>query len=172
MRVVSPVLVMMLLAGGGDDGTAATDQDRTLDGGRVRSEDPGIRALIEHGQAHSATFRRLVTELNGSDVVVHVVGGRLPEGLRGQLRHTVAAAEGVRYLFITVDTRVAGQLAIAIIGHELQHALEVARAPEVGRTVRVDDFFEKITDAPCRSARCFETSAAMRIQEDVARELD
>jgi hypothetical protein len=172
MGLVATWAATLVLAGSAGAAAAGVDQNGTLDGGRVRSEDPRIQVLIEHGQARSPTFRRLVRELNDSDVVVHVLPGRVPPGLRGQLRHTVAAVEGLRYLFITVDARAAGPLAIAIIGHELQHALEVARAPEVGRSIRVDDYFEKIADAPCRSARCFETAAAMRIQEQVVRELD
>jgi hypothetical protein len=170
MGLVSAFVAMLAMAGGA--AAAGTNQDRNLEGGRVRSEDRQIRALIEQGQARSATFKRLVADLNDSDVVVHVLAGRLPDGLRGQLRHTVFAVEGLRYLFITVDPRASAPLVIALIAHELQHALEVARAPEVGRTVRIEEFFEKIADARCRSRRCSETAAAMRIQEDVRRELD
>jgi hypothetical protein len=43
-----------------------------------------------------------------------------------------AAAAGTRYLHITLDTwRAGGWDAVPLLGHELQHALEVAAAPEV-----------------------------------------
>jgi hypothetical protein len=172
MRLVFMVLAIGVGAGNAGAEPLGTEQNRYLEGGHVRSEDPQIEALIERGQARSATFRRLVAELNGSDVVVHVLAGRLPHGIRGQLRHTVVTVADLRYLFVTVDARAAAPLAIAIIGHELQHALEVARAPEVGRTARIDDFFAKIADNACRSATRFETAAANEVQEKVLRELD
>ena len=53
---------------------------------------------------------------------------------------------------------------IGLIAHELQHALEVARAPEVGRSRDIEEFFRSIADQEFRNARCFETSAAVKVQ--------
>lgn len=143
-----------------------------VEGPHVRGVDPAIQRLVARGQARSATFRRIVAELDASDVVVHLIQGPMPDGFRGYLIHRVVESNGVRYLKIAVDPRAAEALVIGLIAHELQHALEVARAPEVGRSRDIEEFFRSIADQGCRNARCFETSAAVEVQETVTRELD
>ena len=142
------------------------------EGGAVRSEEPAIRRLVDIGIACSPTFRRLVTELASTDVVVHVFLARRHNGLRGYLVHRVVEAGGVRFLQIAIDAGGAEPRVIGLLAHELQHALEVARVPEVGRTRRIDRFFEEIADNVCRSATCSETRAATEVQEAVVDELD
>jgi hypothetical protein len=136
----------------------------------VRGLEPHIQALIARGFSGSPTFRRLVEELNASDVMVHVRHHRMRDGFRGYLVHDVLESNGIRYLQIAVDARGPATRLIPLIAHELQHALEVARVPSVGRSLAIADHFEKIADHPCR-AKCFETAAAVSVQEDVSREL-
>jgi hypothetical protein len=136
----------------------------------VRGLEPHIQALITRGFSGSPTFRRLVEALNASDVMVHVRHHGMPDGFRGYLVHDVLEANGVRYLQIAIDARGPAARLIPLIAHELQHALEVARVPSVGRSLGIADYFEKIADHPCR-AKCFETAAAVGVQEDVSREL-
>lgn len=137
----------------------------------MRGLEPRVQKLIERGVSISATFRRLVEELNASDVMAHVRHQRMPDGFRGYLVHRVREANGLRYLHIAVDSRGAEARVIGLIAHELQHALEVARTPEVGRLRHIDEFFASIADQGCRSAKCFETSAAVGVQEAMLREL-
>jgi hypothetical protein len=138
---------------------------------RVRGLEPHIQTLIERGVASSPTFRRVVQELNASDVMVHVRHSRMPDGFRGSLMHEVLESNGVRYLRIAIDARGAATRLMALIAHELQHALEVARVPEVGRSVHIAQFFETIADYECRTVNCVETAAAIDVQEAVLREL-
>jgi hypothetical protein len=154
-----------------------TAQDEVLgprsaaEAAHVRGLEPRLQALIERGIAVSATFRRLVNELNATDVFVHVRSARMGDGFRGYLVHQVIEANGFRYLRIAVDSRGAEVRVIGLLAHELQHALEVARVPEVGRSINIETFFEKIDDHSCRNARCFETAAAIRIQHDVTADM-
>lgn len=141
------------------------------EGWRVRGLDPALQALIEKGMSRSPTFRRLVTELGTTDVVVHLRQQRMPDGFRGFLMHHVLESNGVRYLRIGIDARGPDGRVIPLIAHELQHALEVARTPEVGRSIDIAKFFETIADFQCRNATCSETRAAIAIQESVRKEL-
>jgi hypothetical protein len=147
---------------------AAPPADKT----HVRTDDASIQVLIASGISRSPTFRALVTALNDSDVIVYVTPRSMPQGLRGFLVHRIIETGGHRYLRIGVDGRGAKARTIALIAHELQHALEVARVREVGRSRPIEQFFSAIADLRCTTrGDCFETAAAIEIQNAVLREL-
>lgn len=175
MRIVVAVSAAMLVVPGGVEARGRQEAEgkpaAVVEVAHVRALDPLLRRLIERGIAGSATFRRLVADLNASDVIVHVERGRIRNGLRGYLLHRVVESNGFRYLRISVDTRLPEPLVIAIIAHELQHALEVARAPAVGRSLEIEAFFATIADHGCATAYCFETSAAVNVQQAVLSEV-
>ncbi|MNC84833.1 hypothetical protein D3C83_04010 [compost metagenome] len=127
---------------------------------------------METRAGRSATFRRLCTELGHRDVVVQVLTGRTQHRARASLLHRITVAGDVRYLFVVIDPNGAARRVIATLAHELQHAIEVARETEVGRSIPVDRFFMQIANVRCGEANCFETSAAIRVQHEVLRELD
>lgn len=113
-------------------------------GSHVRGASPAINTLIARGAARSATFKHLIDELNKTDVVVYLeTNVSLPAGLEGRLMFLTAAG-GVRYLHAQVTTGLRFEELIAIAGHELQHALEVAAHPKVrdGRGMRA--LYERI----------------------------
>jgi hypothetical protein len=65
-----------------------------------------------------------------------------------------------------------GDQLLSAIAHELQHALEVADAPNVRSDEAIRTFFRKIDSGSCRRGpRCAETEQARRIQEVVYGEL-
>jgi len=144
----------------------------TAEAWRVRGLEPALQALIEKGVSRSRTFRRLVAELGTTDVIVHLRQQRMPAGFRGFLMHHVLESNGVRYLRIGIDPRGADGRVIPLIAHELQHALEVARVPAVGRSIEIATFFDTIADVQCRNTTCSETRAAIAIQAAVRKELE
>ncbi len=96
---------------------------------RVRGADERARSLLQEGASRSETFRGLLEAIDRSDLVVYVQTGSLDRP--GALLF-VCASEGVRFLRIVV--RAAGRPddeVIAWLGHELQHAVEIATAPDV-----------------------------------------
>ncbi|CAN5734150.1 hypothetical protein BH24ACI5_BH24ACI5_26930 [soil metagenome] len=100
-------------------------------GPRVRGVTPAVNALLAKGAERSPTFARLIRELNDTDVVVYVeMTADLPPGLDGRLTF-MANTVSVRYLHVQVSSTAGLAVLIAITGHELQHALEVAAHPEV-----------------------------------------
>ena len=126
-------------------------------GSHVRGASPAINLLIARGMDRSPTFKGLVEALNKTDVVVYLeTNAKLPAGIEGRLMFMTSAG-GVRYLHAQVTAGLGFSSLIAIAGHELQHALEVAQNPSVrcGDTMRalyqrigvrsgVDDRFDTV----------------------------
>jgi hypothetical protein len=93
---------------------------------RVRAEDPALSTLIREAIDQSATFRRLVEEIQSTDGIVFVVRGQCGHGVRACLMLWMAAAGPNRMLRVVVDSsRQADIETMASLGHELRHALEV-----------------------------------------------
>ena len=85
-------------------------------------------SLLERGHAASRTLSGLIDALENSDVIVHIEEQWLLDGARLGETQFVAAAGGQRYLRIHLDPRIHDEAAIAMLGHELQHAWEIADA--------------------------------------------
>ena len=96
----------------------------------VRTQDRSIRYLLKRGFNHSPTFARLMARLEHSDVIVYVEEvPRLPGALEGRMM-MLPTSHGQRYVRIQIALRGAPDDSIALLGHELQHATEVAQ--EIG----------------------------------------
>jgi hypothetical protein len=89
---------------------------------------------LQPGICRSNTFRELVSDLSRSDVLVFVQPALLSApGVGGVLRF-VSATSTHRILVVLINLKTLGSNrlgAIAILAHELRHALEVADAPEI-----------------------------------------
>lgn len=120
----------------------------------------------------SPAFRALVDALEHSDVIVHVErvtrdGG----GLAGATRF-VTRAGGQRYVRITLYGTRSGQQTIALLGHELQHAVEVATAGWVVDQATCLELFHTIGRRSCDLRRlCYDTDAAILAGTQVMREI-
>jgi hypothetical protein len=123
---------------------------------------------VTNATRRSPTFRSLITKLNDSDVIVYLESRVTREGLGGYLLHRVAAHGAYRYLRVIVNPHGRDERLMAVIAHELQHAVEIARAPEVGRSETVQAFFARI-GFECPGA-CHETIDAMNVEAAVSDE--
>jgi hypothetical protein len=93
---------------------------------RVRSPHARITTLLSDGVRRSATFADLVARIHDTDVIVYVEQTYgLPPDMSGRLLLQTVAG-GQRYLRVQVRATLNGDQTIAVIAHELQHALEVA----------------------------------------------
>lgn len=95
---------------------------------RVRPVGRRMESLLERGYAVSRTLSTLIDALERSDVIVHIEGQLLLGGGRLGETQFVAMAGGQRYLRIHLDPRIHDDVAIAMLGHELWHAWEIADA--------------------------------------------
>jgi hypothetical protein len=121
-----------------------------------------VRILLR-GYQRSDTFRTFVDTLEMSDLIVYIdhVGER-DRGVAGAMRF-VSHAGGHRYLRITLYGARSIAASIALLGHELQHAAEVAGASWVIDQETCGAFYRTIGHREwCRgSAECFDTAAAI-----------
>jgi hypothetical protein len=140
---------------------------------RVKPADAEMRRLVLAGLARSATFRALVDEIHRTNVVVVIQFGQCA---RGRVRSCVSHVEGdsrQRHIRIKLDTGATTNGLIATIAHELHHALEIAREPDVTNSEQALALYRRIAIGGCGeglSERC-ETEAALRIEAQVNAEL-
>jgi hypothetical protein len=139
--------------------------------GHVRATEARTLAIVEDGVSRSATFRRLVETLDASDVIVYIVPKFHREALAGYLAHRLTVAGPLRYIKIALDMNGPRDRVVALMAHELQHAVEVAEAREVRDSQSMVRLFERSSlDGVC-GGNCYETRAAMDVQETVMAEL-
>jgi hypothetical protein len=132
-----------------------------------RPLDPLAAETLERALAGSALVRSLVSTLESSNVIVHIQSSRqLPSGIAGTTRFVVSRG-GFRYVRITIAIALPPTERTAILGHELQHACELARS-DAHDPAAVRDLF---TQAGHRSGEYFETAAAMRVEKMIRLEL-
>jgi len=163
-------LLMMVLASGAVGRTG--DDERRFT--RVRAADDEFRALVREGDARSATFRAMVDEIQASNALVMIQFGQCA---KGQVRSCVSHVGGTahtRTIRILIDPRTTHNRLIATIAHELHHALEIIRQPDVTTNDEVLALYRKIGTGKCaegRSDRC-ETEAALAVEKQVLKELE
>jgi hypothetical protein len=136
----------------------------------VRPLQDRVREALDLSYASSPTVRRLVDELESSDVVVHLLARDEGPGPQGTLRF-VTAAPGARFVRVTVDTGLSDRELGALIGHELQHAVEVARAPWVRDQRSFAALYRRVGHPTNRVARHYDTAEARLVAQRVFIEL-
>jgi hypothetical protein len=153
---------------------AAAGQRQTFER-NVRTEDAGLRELIRDARSASPTFRELLDRLEGSDIIVHVA--RRPDmrvSLEGQLNF-VARAGGRRYLRVAVAGRLPARRLVAIVAHELQHAVEIADDGAIVDAPTLAQAYRRLADRS-QTRRDgvleFETRTAIDVAARVWREYD
>jgi hypothetical protein len=137
----------------------------------IRTNDARLMQLVQDGVRVSATFRRLVERLQQSDVVVYLEIGGFGSS-DGRLTF-MSAVGGLRYVHIRVVRMASSGGQIALIGHELQHAVEIADSPDVVDSSSLARAYERIGYVNPRAVGgiAFDTDAAVDVGYRVLREL-
>ena len=122
----------------------------------------------------SATFRDLLARLNESDLIVHIVPHQFEmSSLTGALQY-VTTTETDRILRVLLrpllSSSVGRRQAIATLGHELQHAVEIADAPAVGTQVAFEAFYRQ-HGSPGRISGAHDTQKARDVESRIFAEL-
>jgi hypothetical protein len=137
---------------------------------RVRCLDREARRLMDAAIAASATIARTVTGLQSTDLIVGIETHRFPKkGLKGEARIT-AATPVVRHVRIWIGIPGAQADLISVLGHELQHAVEIARAPEVRDAATLRTHYLRIGYEPMGRGY-YETDAALETGRQVSAEV-
>jgi len=166
MLLFASLLLSTSLAIAPFDANAALDSPRR----HVRSEDRAVRHLLKRGLTHSVTFRNMMARLERSDVIIYIEQvPRLPGALEGRMM-MLPSAHGQRYVRIQLAMRGAPDDSIAILGHELQHALEVAQEDWVNDQATLAALYQRI-GIGARGHHVYDTLAAQEVGRIVRREL-
>lgn len=137
---------------------------------RVRATDARLRSLLAEGLHRSRTFAGLVTAINRSDVIVYIESVMvLPKGTEGRLTMMPVASE-YRYLRVQVRADLSRRETIALIGHELQHAMEIAGAANVRDAAALIKLYQRIGHVS-GGEHAYDTEAAQDMGRTVRREL-
>jgi hypothetical protein len=139
----------------------------------VRPESAEARALLDELTARSPTARALVDEVNHSTVVVYLRHRLFTSTvLTGRLGLVPSEGE-MRYVVVEVASGQSRLDALITLGHELQHAVEVARAPAIvsGRTLAAHYGRIGLRTSGATEPLTFETQAALDMSSTVRREL-
>ena len=98
---------------------------------RVRTEDSELSRLIQVATARSPTFRQLKHAIEATNGLVYVVRGRCGHRVHACLVLWMGVTDQHRILRVVVEDARPEVEAMASIGHELTHALEVLSDPSV-----------------------------------------
>jgi hypothetical protein len=146
-------------AAGGDPVTSAFG---------VRPMQPEAETLVREARHLSPTVARQLAKLEQSDVIVYLAV-RTMEGFQTSGTSFVARTGRARLVRVEIARNKRQDEAIATLGHERQHVLEVAASAEVVNPSSFDGLFRRIGAQV--TARSFETQAAVDIGGRVAAEV-
>ncbi len=136
----------------------------------VRAVTPGAADLLAQATGRSAVITALLDQLERTDVVVYLSDSmaRTAGEPAASLRFMTSAA-GIRYVHVLIHSWDAPPWErIAWLGHELQHALEIAKAPEVRDGEGVRRLYGRLG---WKSPAGFESAGALAMGERVRNEL-
>jgi hypothetical protein len=136
--------------------------------GRIRPIDSQVRELLLDARRSSATVRELVAALEQSDLIVQIESLHPSARFRGCLRF-MTAVEGGRFVRVSVKVQGWRQRPLPALAHELQHAVEVAQAPEIRDRTSLERAFRRVGWE--RRHLAFETEAALAVEERVRFEI-
>ncbi|MEW5983186.1 MAG: hypothetical protein AB1806_12575 [Acidobacteriota bacterium] len=106
---------------------------------RVRPRTAEAATLLRHAIRQSPTVARLVRALDGTDLIVYIETGCLR--VKAALRIATATPHA-RFIRITINTPELECRMIGELAHELQHALEIAGAPDVRDDATLRQYYE------------------------------
>lgn len=140
---------------------------------RVRPQSGQSRALLADAVDRSVTVARLVATLQRHRVFVFVdlrVDPAVPTGETALL----TANEVGRYVQIVLNATLRMDRRIEVLGHELQHALEIAVADDIANGASLRRHFAAIgrtLSVSTRVDQAYETDAAQAVEQQVRRDL-
>ena len=137
---------------------------------RVRAADAIVQSFLTEGLRRSPTFAALLAAINQRDVIVYIERSMtMPRDTLGRLT-IVPGVRDQRYLRIHIRADLTRSESIALIGHEMTHALEIADAPEVRGPDGLIKLYERIGHSN-GGEHVYDTAAARDTGRKVRREI-
>jgi hypothetical protein len=147
------------------------DPRSTIRSPRVRPYDGRSASLILEGLLRSSTIRAVIDRLEQLDVIVYVeMQPALRKKLAGKMTWLARTASN-RYVRVSLSPELSQDTLIATLGHELQHALEVAEAPAIVDVASLQAYYQQHGITTSGEINGWDSHAARAIGDDVRREL-
>ena len=138
-----------------------------------RTSDPEIRSAISTCYGYSLTCHQLIDEIESSSTFVYLSRGQCVFGRGGSCLRFSAASPEARYLHVVLETNLTPECLLRVTAHELQHVVEVVRAPQVADLASFRLLFARIGFFLRGSGmrEDWETEDAQRIASVVSKEV-
>ena len=162
--VLSAVLTLTLVAG-------ADARDRTIDAPHLRPLNQTSGALMANAQQKSATVRELIDTLEASNLVAYVYVTPLTKDSAESGLRFLGSSKVQRFVLITISDDSTADRRIELLGHELQHAVEVASREWVSDDADYQRLISMVGWRDSTRARGYETTAANRTESRVRRDV-
>jgi hypothetical protein len=143
-------------------------------GPHLRVLDHRLKVVLDRGTAQSPTLQKLIDEIEATRILVFAECAiRMPTGVGGRMNF-VTNANDYRFVRIAVDCTLTDRWQTILLAHELQHALEIGRNPDVVDVEAMESLYEEIGYPTSKEGgiRHFETESAIVVQRAVERELE
>lgn len=136
---------------------------------RVRSMSNNMADLVQRTAARSPTVAAMLKTIEASDVILQV-DFRLDPALPRAVTTFMGVSGEVRYVRTVINPTLPARERMELLGHELQHVIEIVSNPEIRDQQSMRSVFMAIgwTDGPNGP---FETAAAIEVQRQVRSEL-
>lgn len=136
----------------------------------VRVRSPLALAAIEYGLRHSATFESLWEGLQETDIIVYVDSDLKPLGDIWGHTSFISKTPQCRYVRVAITAHLNLSQAAALLGHELQHVIEIAAHPEVIDEASMSAMYERY-GRHSRYENSYDSQEAVEVGTRVAAEL-
>lgn len=136
----------------------------------LRPASPASRDLVASSIERSPTVASLAEQLKASDVVAYVVAEPHAFAGRESSIQFLGRSKAQRFMVIMVDSTLPEDRQIALVGHELQHAVDMSQAKWVTDQERMGQYFTRVGWRGGETPG-FETLTAVRTERKVAKEL-
>jgi hypothetical protein len=136
---------------------------------RVRPQSDRMADLVQLAAVRSPTVAALLKIIEASDVILQVEY-RLHDAVPRAATQLVTAAGSVRYVRTYINPRLPTRRRIELLGHELQHVVEIATDPDVRDDASMHARFKAIGWSN-DDAASYETAAAIAVERQVRNEL-
>ena len=140
-------------------------------GRRVRALTPRLASAIADGATRSPTLLGLLRMLQQNDVIVQMLDDPNVRPPTAAKLIIVPVPGPVRFVRVHVGHRRAGDGLVALLGHELVHALEVASDPRVRDAATLEALYRRIGFGLDKD-RQYDSDAAHVVERQVRRELE
>lgn len=161
-------IIALVLAAGPAGGHTDVATSNVVAISRVRTESAEVRHLIDETASRSPTVRALLARLAVTDTIVYVEFTPSPLVPTARTKF-VTTATGARFLRIGININAAPADRGPWLGHELQHALEIAERRDVRDESAVRALYHRIGRS--HGADQFETDGARSVEWAVRAEL-